>query len=94
MIGVAIESPFWRVAAGPASVLIGVNFIGIALPFLKTPIIPLYKEELEKVMLNKENVNDMASSFYTMGAALGNLIMPLMGGIIYDSYGGAVDPVE
>lgn len=43
-------------------------------------------------MINKENVNEMASSFYTMGTASGNLIMPLLGGVIYDSFGGDIDP--
>jgi hypothetical protein len=39
-------------------------------------------------------VKQLASSLFMMGSALGNLIMPLLGGFLYDIYGGNVNPVE
>lgn len=54
-------------------------------------MIPLYKEQLEIIMKNKENIQQMASSLYTMGSALGNLVMPLLGGFLYDTLGGNIN---
>lgn len=34
----------------------------------------------------------MSSSLYTMGNAFGNLIMPIVGGFIYDSFEGKINP--
>jgi hypothetical protein len=47
---------------------------------------------LEGIMKNKENIHQMASSLYTMGSALSNLVMPLFGGLLYDQLGGNINP--
>lgn len=40
----------------------------------------------------KSGVSDISSALFIMTMGMGSLIGPLMGGSIYDSFGGNVDP--
>ena len=44
-------------------------------------------------LIPRAGVSDISSALFIMTMGMGSLIGPLMGGSIYDSFGGDVDPV-
>ena len=40
----------------------------------------------------KSGINDMASALFIMSMGFGSLLGPLLGGSVYDAFGGNVNP--
>ena len=61
------------------------------------PSIPQISEFLAPVINEpelKSGINDMASALFIMSMGFGSLLGPLLGGSVYDAFGGNVSPQE
>ncbi|CAK80851.1 unnamed protein product (macronuclear) [Paramecium tetraurelia] len=92
--GNMLEAPFWGEGNTLASVIIGLILVGVSQSFSMIPSIPQISEFLAPVVTDpqfKNNLTDMASALFIMSMGCGSLVGPLLGGSVYDGFGGNVN---
>lgn len=89
-----LSAPFYGVTDTIYPVIFGLMLVGVAQAFSTLPSIPQLIEILTPVINDptlKSGVSDMAAALFIMSMGFGSLIGPLLGGSVYDHYGGNAD---